>query len=114
MIKEIKQQLKEENEKQCNSLKCTSQRVSKMKVSHNKLAEDLKNTNDLLKETRQELELQKICSIRLEAHSRRNIKFFNVQKTEKDGSYMYLETEKDVVKYTVTPSKSAKDEPEKS
>lgn len=66
MIEELKQQLKElkeENEKPRNSLKSSSQEVSTMKVLHNTLTEDLKNTNDLLKETRQELELHKIRSI---------------------------------------------------
>ena len=87
------EELKEENEKLRISLKSSSQEVSTMKVLHNTLAEDQKNTNDLLKETRQELELHKIRSIWLEVHSRRNnIKFFNVQETKKDGSY--LETEK--------------------
>ena len=78
------EELKEENEKLRISLKSSSQEVSTMKVLHNTLAEDKKNNNDLLKETRQELELHKIRSIWLEVHSRRNnVKFFNVQETKK-------------------------------
>lgn len=69
-----------------------------MKASHNKLAEKLTTTNNLLEKTRQELELQKIYNIRLEAHSRRNnIKFVNVQETKKDGSYMETKVIKELL-----------------
>lgn len=69
-----------------------------MKASHNKLAEKLTTTNNLLEKTRQELELQKIYNIRLEAHSRRNnIKFVDVQETITDGSYMETKVMKELL-----------------
>lgn len=85
--------------------------MTNLKVSHNKLAEDLTNTKELLKKTRQELDSQKMRNIWLEVHSRRNnIKVFNVQETEESSGP--VETERVLKDLLQSPLKMRKKEME--
>ena len=68
-------------------LKKTDDEMKNLKATQENFATDLHNIKDQLTKANLDLETQKRGNIRLEAQSRRSIiKFFNVPKSETDGS----------------------------
>ena len=90
LIEDLKTQLallKEENTELKKSLQCATDKVNNLGNNQSEMRAELNNSRDILQCVQQDLQMQTIRNVKIEAQSRRsNIKFFGVREAEAESN----------------------------
>ena len=107
LMEDLKTQLallKEENTEIKKSLQWATDEVNDLRSNQSELRAELNNFRDMLHCAQQDLQMQTLCNIKVEAQSRwSNIKFFGVREAEAESNP--YETERIVKLLLITSSK---------